>query len=399
MSKTSKTTENIQTMFIYSILFLLARIVLILSLPLEGIKAYGDFWNYYQVASQGVPYFDLWVEFPPIFPFLSRVVYLLVGGKEHAFIYLLALIFSLVQAVNIFLFRKISQYLLPEQEANQRSIMYAFMLVCLFYGWAYFDSLVVLFMLLGINSLLGRKDLRAGIALGIGGLLKWFPLLLLPAIWKRRTPAQAARIILLALILLVFVWGVFGVISPDYTKSSLLSQTAKGSWETIWAVLDGNLSTGNFHPAINRLIPATAFIMTGNPAQVNPFLTLFVFGGIGLYVFLRADLNDNRIFLSFITFTLLIFLIWSPGYSPQWVLYLIPLLLLSFGSLRGFLASTALVMINLLEWPVILSRGWFGFLEELVIIRTILYLLLAVILAQDILGKGKAIKVIPLGEN
>jgi hypothetical protein len=182
----------------YSLYFLLARFILILALPLEGIKSYGDFWNYYLIASLGTPFINLWTEYPPFFPFLTRGIYLLVGGRESAFIYLMVVLFSLAQAGNIYIFLKIAKDLFPDQEARQLSLFYVFILVSLFYGWAYFDCLVVLFMLLGINGILKRKDLLSGAAFGIGGLLKWFPLLALPAFWKIRKPGQAAKIILLA---------------------------------------------------------------------------------------------------------------------------------------------------------------------------------------------------------
>jgi len=375
-----------------SLLFLLARLILILSLPLEGLKSYGDFWNYYLMASQGTPFFKLWVEYPPLFPFLNRGIYLLVGGREHTFIYLLAGLFSLVQAGNIFLFQEITKKIFPEIEAKQLSLFYVFILVGLFYGWAYFDCLVVFFLLLGINGILNGKDLLAGAAFGVGGLLKWFPLLALPAVSKKRNINQALRIIMLAVFIVGLVWGVLGVVSPAYTGAAFFSQTVKGSWETIWAVLDGNLSTGNFSEDIDRLDPNSAYHQTGFPATVSPYITLFVFGLAGLFIFLKSDLNYHKTFISFITLTFLVFLLWSPGYSPQWVLYLLPLVLLSFEPARAKLASLTIVFLNLLEWPVLLSRGWFNFLEEIVFLRTAIFLLFTVLLALDILGSGKHLR-------
>ena len=85
-----------------SFLFLIARLIMVVSIPFEGLKSYGDFWNFYQLAATGRPFLDLWLEFPPLFPVLSRGIYLMVGGREHSYIYALIVIFSIFQAANIF---------------------------------------------------------------------------------------------------------------------------------------------------------------------------------------------------------------------------------------------------------------------------------------------------------
>ncbi|TLN26689.1 hypothetical protein FDZ74_01690, partial [bacterium] len=64
-------------------LFLLARIVLFLALPLEGLHGYGDFVTFFSVAQiPGWPFLNYWVEFPPLFPFLSELLYRLSGGQQ-----------------------------------------------------------------------------------------------------------------------------------------------------------------------------------------------------------------------------------------------------------------------------------------------------------------------------
>jgi hypothetical protein len=57
------------------------------------------------------------------------------------------------------------------------------------------------------------------------------------------------------------------------------------------------------------------------------------------------------------------------------VLYLIPLFLLALDWRNARLLTVTLVLVNLLEWPVLLSRGWFQLLPVTVIVRTLLLLL------------------------
>jgi hypothetical protein len=126
-------------------LFLISRFIIILSLPLEGIRGYGDYWNFYHLASLGLPYFDLWVEFPPVFPFLSYLLYQFVGGRQHAYEYAFALMMSLVQAGNLLIFIRIASSLYDTEQILKRGLIYFGLLVGLFYRWAYFDPLAVFF--------------------------------------------------------------------------------------------------------------------------------------------------------------------------------------------------------------------------------------------------------------
>ena len=359
------------------LLFLAARLILFLSLPRTGLQAYGDFWNFYHIAKLGIPFIDNWVEFPPVFPFLSRLVYLLVNGRQHAYEYLFAILFSVFQALGIYVFQLMAREIYPKGQTQGISLQYTFLLVGLFYGWAYFDPLAVLFMLLGMYYLLRERDYRAGIIIGIGGLVKFFPVLALASAWKWRGGKNAIKTIAIVLIAFLLIYGSLYLMAPDNTLASLSSQGNKGSWETVWAMLDGNCGTGNFSPEINRLDHQTAYLPSGNPAVISPWLTLAVFCGIGFAVFLFSRVDDPMSFLAFAGFTLIMFFLWSPGYSPQWVLYLLPFSLLCLSSLRRTLISLTLVLINLAEWPVLLSRGGFEYLGGLIIIRTMLFLVLA----------------------
>lgn len=376
-----------------SILFLIARLIMVLSIPLEGLKSYGDFWNYFHLAGLGRPFLDLWVEFPPFFPVLSRGLYLMVGGREHSFIYVLVIIFSIIQAANIYLFQKISSAIHPQDEVINRTLIYAFFIVGLFYGWSYFDSLTVFCMLLGLSMLLKHDNWAAGLVLGIGGTIKWFPLLILPAAWKWLGSKKAIKVIVIAVLIVVLAWGVLFGFSPEFTKSSLISQGAKGSWETVWALIDGNLSTGNFSTQINRMDPTSAFISSGNSPVVPAWMSLLVIGGIGFALFWKSSVKSPLELAAFSGLTLVLFFLWSPGYSPQWILYLLPLVMLCFESGRSLLLALVLLLISLLEWPILLSRGWFQFLEEIILLRTGIFILLAILFARVVLNNDNNEKV------
>ncbi len=144
------------------------------------------------------------------------------------------------------------------------------------------------------------------------------------------------------------------------TLASLQSQLRKGSWETPWALLDHNLSSGNFGVEIERLDPVNAFKAMGNPARISSWITLIPFGLLGIWIYLHARSRNKRAMVAFLGITWVIFALWSPGWSPQWVLFFLPIILLALPEGKAYLFATALILVSLLEWPFLLSRGYFG---------------------------------------
>ncbi len=356
------------------LLFLAVRLALFLSLPLEGLAGYGDLGHFYGWAQlAGWPFLDYWMEFPPLFPFLGELLYRLAGGREQAFFYLLAFLFSAAQAGSLALFLRIAKKM---GLAESRAWVYFGLLAGLFYGWTYFDPLAVFALLLGLWWALEGRELRAGLAFGLGALVKWFPLLGL-AVLARKGNRLQVRPLLAALGVVVLAWLPLLAASPDYTMASLRSQEAKGSWETVWALLDGNPGTGNFGAKEARYDPASALEPQGNPARIPPWLALLPFAALGLWAWLRSDLERPRSLVAFSGLALALFFLWSPGWSPQWVLYLLPIVLLALPGRTGVLFAGLLVLVNLLEWPLLLSRGLFELLPMTVLLRTLLLVLLA----------------------
>lgn len=368
--------EHINIKYVVGV-FLLVRFLLLISLPYEGIRGYGDHWNYFAQVDIGVPFIDYWTEFPPLFPFLTRVLYILASGREHTFTYLLFIVLSVCQAGNIYLFHKLLKILPPREMQSGRVVLYAGILVGVGYGWGYFDPLVNLTILLGMFLLLEGRYTLSAVSVAAGALTKWFPLLLLPAGWKMIRRKHKFFLIAGVIILsLLIVWGALFLISPEMTGASLTSQLRKGSWETIWALLDGNIKTGNFGPEVSRLYPETIKEIESQPAVISPWVTLLIFAGLGLVLFLTQPVSRPEAFLNFIGLTMVLFFIWSPGYSPQWMLYTLPLILLLLPFRESLLMALVWTLVHLLEWPLLLSRGFFKALYLVVPLRTGLFILL-----------------------
>ena len=362
----------------WALLFLLGRGILLFSLPYETLTAYGDLWNFYRLAATpGWPYLDYWVEFPPLYPFLAEVLYRLVGGREHAFVYLHVLSMTFVQAGSVYLFARL---VWGRVAALSRLAIYVFLHLGLFYTWGYFDSLAVFFLLLGLWAGLRRRFGLAGLALGLGGLTKWFPLVVLLVflpywgvgreVWRRVVFVWG-----LVCFVVMGVWGVLWVWGNGYTQFSWYAQTQRPPWESPWALIHGRLTTGNL-PAYNRTQPPPTAADFPIWERVLPWLAFVALLLVG-YVLLRSRLSaspaDTEPFsaasLPWAAWVLGAFFLTSWGYSPQWVLYTLPLFLLVLPWPTAALWSLLWLLLHLLEWPLALSRGWFDALWVLVPLR------------------------------
>ncbi len=358
------------------VLLVAARLMLLMTQSESGLWGLGDSYHFFELAAlPGWPYFAHWVEFPPVFPFLSELIFRVANEQQHIFSTLLVVLFSAADVGNLWLFMHIQKKMDPQPQ-SWRVWMYFAYLVMLAYGWWYFDPLAVFCMLLGVDFLLRDRDIAGGLALGTGVLVKLFPVLGLVILW-RQPLRRIVKIGLIAAGVAVTGYGILWLFSPDFTQASLLSQFSKGSWETVWALIDGNYRTGNFGPVALRLDPGLLSEGQGNPARIPTWLTLLVFGGVGLWGLMQTKNDTPEAKVSTLGWTFSLLFLWSSGWSPQWLLFLIPLMLLVFPRTMALMGSLVFILVNLLEWPVILSRGWFQYLPVTISMRTVILLLVA----------------------
>ncbi len=348
------------------------------SSTLDGLLGYGDFFHFFQLGQlPGWPYINYWIEFPPVFAFIIKIFYIVSGGQEHVFYYLTAILLLLADCGNLYFFYRVDQLIQQNHRISWRVWFYFVLLLSFPYQWWYFDSLAILFMLTGVFYVLKGNRLRSGLAIGFGFLVKFFPVMALVVLWRhssfRRILVQIGMVILIS----VAVYGMLWIISPDFTLASIQSQPNKGSWETIWALLDGNYQTGNFGSIYENSDPAMAAVMRRNPAKIPAWITLMFFGAIGLWGLFKCKPQTAKQRIAILGWTWSLFLIWSPGYSPQWVLYLIPIILLVLSSRYALLMVPVMVFANLVEWPLLLSRGFFWALNFTIPLRFLLMILLA----------------------
>ena len=362
-----------------SLVFL--RFIMLVVLPFEALVSYGDYRHFFNLArfstvGGGLPFIGHWVEFPPLFPFLSLAIERLTGGQFHSYAYLLALLMLITDAGNLWIFSKLTGRLAGQKRAERMTWLYAVFLAIPAFGWWTFDPIAVFFMLLSIWLVLERRELLAGLMAGLGFLTKIFPLIALGVAWRFRSRRSAILATTIAMVISVAVLGTLLAANPAIASASLRSQFSKGSWQTVWALIDGNIRTGTLGPLEERLDPGYALQTSANPAKVPLWITTLGAGLVMIWLFIKTNSRDETRALPFLTTLWCILLLWSRGWSPQWMAYLIPLLLLSLPLPRSLIYGVSLVTVALLEWPILLSRGRFDLMWLPIVLRTLLIAML-----------------------
>ncbi len=360
------------------LLYFIGRIFLFIGMVPDAFYWAGDLNFYYLVAQlPGWPFLHHWIEYPPLFPFLCEIFNIAAGGSEFVFSFILSAFLAAAGAGSIWLFSKISRHLFAPSEALLRTVIYFGLISAIPYTWWYYEMLVVLLILAANWAIIHQKDQLIGLWIGLGILTKWFPVFILAALWRQIHWKRALRITAMAISLVILVFGIFYLISPEMTSASLAVQPGRSSWQTIWALIDNNKVLGTFIEMNERLTTANAYLNKGNPAVIPTWLTLLVIGGLGLYFLVKARPSGTRNLLAIQGFTWVLFLIWSPGWSPQWILYLLPLILLTLPAKPGLTFSLSITLLTLIEWPLLLGRHLFDALWVIAPLRILIFALLA----------------------
>lgn len=328
----------------------------------RGVGAGGDQTYYYELASYSrdglLPFRDWWSEFPPLWPYLSTTVYQLLGANANytGYAMFMGMIMLAFDTGILILVRKIGARLHGANTGMTLAWIYAVTFAPMVFLWWTFETVVAFFFLLGLWWLLSGREVRSVVAITLGALTKFTPALILGAVWRFRPQNRALRYSALVVGLFALVYVPLFAQSVDYTLPSLTAQFGKSSYQSVWALIDGNLTTGIFGAAEAHLDPAWATTTTGNPARVPGIVRLALAAAVGLFVYARTRRYDDKGLVAFVGITLLIFFLQAQGWSPQWLVQIIPLVLLCFPTKNGVLTVVMLSMLTFLEYPMLFIR-------------------------------------------
>jgi hypothetical protein len=376
-------------------LFIVLRLMVLIVFPAGQLTLYGDYPYYYYLAAysdQGyLPYIDYWSEYPPLFPFLSVGIYQLgrlFGGGYQTFVTLLGLLLVVVEAGNLLLLLRLAERIHGKAIAARIGWVYSLLFVPLLHTWWQFDALTTMFLLLSLMLLMEGKEEWSAASMGLGVLAKLLPILVFPVMvrtrsWRRWLPYGLVSLGLVALVVVPLM-----LLGGEVALASVESLWHRSSWQTVWALLDGNLGTGLLGPPSDHFDVAKATAPVGNPASVPGWVRMLLVAPVYAFVFCKAHLDGSpRRQVAFVSFSLILFFLWSVGWSPQWQTVLFPLLLLTLPLRRSIPFVLILSLVNLAEWPVLLSLGLNQWLYVTVTLRTTLFVVLLVVVGRLFLAR------------
>lgn len=349
--------------FSFRLVMLLAFQPVLLEDGESGIGVGGDRLYHFRLAALAeddkLPFRDWWSEFPPIWHITTTAIYLILGdGVNYTnWSFLLGMMMLAAETGNLLLVRAIGKDVYDAATGTNLAWVYAVSVAPAIFMWWNFDGLMTFCFLLGIYLLLKRRGMLSALVIGIGILLKFVPALIFGAVIRFHRSGQSLRYIVAALATVALAYLPLLALDGELATVSLRAQFQKPSYQSIWALLDGNYATGNYGTVESRLLPYA--VDTGandNPSVIPNWLRLITALALGIIVFLRTRRRDQRGMLAFVGITVLIFYLQSQAWSPQWLCMIIPLTLLVFPTRRGVLLTVVLTLLAVAEYPLLWSR-------------------------------------------
>jgi hypothetical protein len=299
------------------------------------------------------PFIHFWMEYPPVFPLLATAFYRLLAllGQSQHFVVAYGLATSLVEMVNLGLVYRLADRAHGARAAGMAALVYALSPVPVWFGLGWFDALAVLALLVGLLLLLDERAVAAGVAVALGIGLKLFPGLLALAAPLALGWRGAARFAVTVAIVLLAIVGPLALLRSDLLLGFLGSLLTRPPWETLPALLLRTYAPGILVPIEDRYTAASGFQPTSGWASLAlvPQLLLLLVPVWAAWRLLRGTRRRPSDVCLLAALGLACFLLGGKGFSPQFVVWLLPLIAVVWPNRTGLL-YTALFSLHTLAY-------------------------------------------------
>ena len=366
---------------------------------------------------------NLWTAYPPLFPALMLPIFVWASHippwvePRLAFHLLFGLELLIFEIGNFILIYRLARRLEAESDREdahrislplRATVFYALLFAPVYTLLGWFEAMPLFFLLLGLDLLLSRRRglwLASAVAAALGFLVKLTPMMLVPIAvrwfgarlsfaavrqewFNRRSPGNLLKP---ALYILVFAGVVIGVglplarFNPALALSSFTINGLRPPWQSVWALIDGYYGFGLVPIDMRNLRGLAA----GNQWESALPWTWITLGFALLYLWLytrRYDWTRVRTPVAFAALSVIWLFLYSKGWSPQFVVWVLAFIVLLRADMVGVLLALMLTLLNVVESSVFLillpDERWL--MATTVLARTALLILLAVDFAGQI---------------
>ena len=340
--------------------FLTFRLLLPLGFGSIGPDIY-DYMRWGSLADSGLyPYVHYWSEYPPLFGWsailiyrLSTLVPALPEEPRYWFAIVLRLTMTLFDVGSLFLVYGMAQQLGARSRAVRTAAFFAGGFIIAYAAAGWYDSMPLFFLLLALYLALRDHYTSSAVAVSIGFLVKLVPIVLVPVVLRRieRLRQAIGYLIAVGVSLLVLLLP-FVLNSSAYLLAFVRGTFNRPSWNSLWAILEGGYTFGAVTPVMERFSPEN--VSAAPVANPLPWpLIHLAFLAVFLFIYTRRlDWRKPLNTVAFAGLAINLFLLWSKGFSGQFIVYAIPFVVLLLPNWRGLAYAAVLSVLWIAEFPL-----------------------------------------------
>ena len=396
---TEKHRKFLNILLAYTIVLALLYIIMPVTYELSWLSYFEPVRNGY------LPYVDFHVGYPPLgfLPFLGLAFLSNFDLMSYAILMRITNTFFLL--VSVLLVYLAVYKVRGERDAILSALMVMVSVSTISYNRHSNESIPLFFALLALYFMLDGKPRLTGLAIGLGAMAKILPILLIiPAMKRFKLAKERVQLLGFAYVSILLLNLPFMIANPFMWLGVYLYHGIRGPWETIWAILEGWYGHGGaeaLHPYFEGFFTYMQLQGIYQPSPHDhayyawnyPWLTtlLFILGGAMLL--LSYYLINEHDILEGAALTLFSFMFFSKGYSPQYVIFMLPFIAMAFEGTKKICFWLMFEVGAILQWilwmPGIYSPSLLAFM---VILRTITFALVIIVLMMHFMRRQKVLK-------
>ncbi len=337
-----------------------------------------DRGNYYDRGSwyplKKVPYLEVFSEYPQIATYFFAL--------PHAFLSALYgsnysrqqyyLVFSILMMIFLF----ISILLLYKLRIKNKDFAFLMLLpASLYFSHNRYDIIPVFLSILSIKLLSREKYNLSIIILALGVMTKWYLILLFPIFlnfyYSKQKKINWNMIFTFCLTIIICI----------------LPTLFSGGMEALLAPYKLHIGRGFNNESLFYLLK----IFLNNTLNINietqvGYLFFFVLQLSVIPLLFIKKINTLPKVANWSALTILVFLLFAKFYSPQWILWAIPFLILRIQKMSDIILVITFDVVTYLYFPVVFD-GYKDWLDTIIIIKTVVLICLIIIISKNLFSR------------